>query len=680
MDQMANYIWIIPAAPLLGFMINAGVSFFYGADAPAGLKKLSALLSPAVILVSFFIGLGIFLEMLGHGESERAVSQNLYTWIKAGTLEANATLYLDQLSIVFVLIITGVGFLIHLYSTGYMDHDRSMIRYFAYLNLFTFAMLILVMADNILLLFVGWEGVGLCSYLLIGFWFAVPKYASAGMKAFIVNRIGDFGFIIGFFMLFWGVFHYSGTTNIAFDSLKSVVGSLPGWYLTTISLLFFFGATGKSAQIPLYVWLPDAMAGPTPVSALIHAATMVTAGVYMIARMSFIFIATPFTLTVISIVAALTAFVAATIAITQNDIKKVLAYSTVSQLGYMFLAIGSGAFTAGVFHVMTHAFFKALLFLGAGSVILSAHHEQNILLMGGLRKKIPVTFITFFIGTLAIAGIPGLSGFFSKDEILWKVYSTPNEFFPELPLFLWLTGLITAGITSFYMFRLLFLTFFGKFRGDDEEAYEEVHESPLTMTIPLMILAVLSAVSGYIGLPESLGGQNLIHKWLAPVLALKEEPVVNHEMESHLMNLSILVSFAGAFMAYVLYILKPATPGVIAKTFAPIYKLLYGKYFVDEIYEAVIVAPLLKIRLMLNTFDHKIIDAFVNLTAVVTKAISRLHGIFDRVFVDGAVNNVATFTQYQAGIMRNLQNGSMNRYLYYIVGSFIMIYVFIRIL
>jgi len=679
MITIENFIWLIPGAPLAGFIINGFISFFAGHNASEGLKKFSSIISPLLVFVSFIVSIVLLLKLVALPEQERIISQNLYTWINSGTLHVDAALWVDQLSIVFILLITGVGFLIHLYSAAYMEEDLSLPRYFAYLNLFTFSMLILILADNILLLFVGWEGVGLCSYLLIGFWHKDREFATAGMKAFIVNRIGDFAFIIGFFMLFWGIFQYGGTPVVDFKSLKEIVGNLPQWYITTITILLFIGATGKSAQIPLYVWLPDAMAGPTPVSALIHAATMVTAGIYLIARLGFLFAASPVTLTLISIIAAATAFFAATIGITQFDIKKVLAYSTVSQLGYMFLAMGSGAFSAGIFHVMTHAFFKALLFLGAGSVIMATHHEQDIRKMGGLRKKIPVTFFTFLIGTLAIAGIPGLSGFFSKDEILWKVYSTPNNILPWLPHVLWFVGVVTAAITSFYMFRLLFLTFWGKYRAD-QHSYEQVHESPLSMTIPLVVLALLAIIGGYIGLPGVLGGTNILHHWLTPVLseshAVLEE---NHHLEILLMLVSTSAALGGLAAAYFIYILKPVLAKNIASGAGWVHTLVYHKYFVDEVYGAVIIKPVLKVRYWLYSFDQKIIDAFVNFTSVVTKVISQIHGYFDRVVVDGVVNIVAMVTDYYGNSIRQWQNGSLNRYLFYILGSSLTAYILVRI-
>jgi NADH-quinone oxidoreductase subunit L len=686
MTHTSELIWLIPGAPFIGFIINGAISFFKGEeDAHHGhssiFRKISTYISPAAVLVSFLVAVTIFLKMLGHEETDRTYVQHLYSWLKTGYLDADIGFKLDQLSILFVLIITGVGFLIHIYSTGYMDHDPSLPRFFAYLNLFTFSMLLLVMGDNVLLMFVGWEGVGLCSYLLIGFWHKNREYAAAGMKAFIVNRVGDFAFLVGFFMLFWGMLNYGSIPSVTFEALKEAAEKMPEWYITIIAVLFFIGATGKSAQIPLYVWLPDAMAGPTPVSALIHAATMVTAGIYMIARMSVLFMASPLTLTVVSIVAGLTAFFAATIGITQHDIKKVLAYSTVSQLGYMFLGMGAGAFSAGIFHVMTHAFFKALLFLGAGSVILATHHEQDIRQMGGLRKKIPITFFTFLIGTIAIAGIPGFSGFFSKDEILWQTYSTPNHYIPELPHILWGLAALTAGITSFYMFRLLFLTFFGKYRGT-EESYSHIHESPLNITIPLMVLAVLSVFGGYLGVPASLGGSNHLHHWLEPVLTMKEHVELTHEMhvmEYTLMGVSIAIAISGLSLAWVFYLVKPSIPGIIAGKISGLHKLVFNKYYIDELYEATFIAFVMKLRLWLNSFDQKVIDALVNFTAVVLKFISRIHGWFDRAVVDRSVNFVAEFTQYWSDIARSVQTGILNKYLYYIVGSFVMVFVILMI-
>ena len=460
---------------------------------------------------AFVVALLCVLSLASRPADGRTFVQILFPWIQAGSLLVPAALQLDPLSSVMALVVTGVGFLIHVYSVGYMSHERAFARYFVYLNLFMFAMLTLVLANNYLLMFVGWEGVGLCSYLLIGFWYEKQSASDAGKKAFIANRIGDFGVLLAMFLVFWTFGSLSYTEVFARVPLLRESGVLTTGLATAITLLLFLGATGKSAQIPLYVWLPDAMEGPTPVSALIHAATMVTAGVYMVARSSALFLLAPDTMMVVAVIGAVTAIFSATIGICQTDIKRVLAYSTVSQLGYMFLACGVGAFTAAIFHLMTHAFFKALLFLGSGSVIHALSGEQDMQKMGGLRKYVPVTFATMFVATLAIAGIPGLSGFFSKDEILWQAFSSSHG----SPV-LWVIAALAAGITAFYMFRLVFLTFFGKSRMDPE-VEKHAHESPWTMTVPLTILAVLSVAGGWIGIPAVLGGSNLFEHWLAPV-------------------------------------------------------------------------------------------------------------------------------------------------------------------
>src|SRR4051812_5271264 len=507
-------LWLIPMLPLAGAAVNG----FFG-------KKSSR---QAVTIVGLFFSGAAFAwalsVVLRFSSLELPYQEYVAHWIRSGNFSVDFAFYLDQLSLVMLLVVTGVGFLIHIYSVGYMWHDPGYYRFFSYLNLFMFFMLTLVLANNYLLMFIGWEGVGLASYLLIGFWFTKDSAASAGKKAFIVNRIGDFGFLIGLFLM---IQHFGSLTfTQVFDQVKPLSPETAGaGLLTAIGILLMVGACGKSAQIPLYVWLPDAMEGPTPVSALIHAATMVTAGVYMISRSHVIFERAPSALTVVAIIGTLTAFFAATIGIAQTDIKKVLAYSTVSQLGYMFMACGVGAFSAGIFHLMTHAFFKGLLFLAAGSVIHAVGGEQDMRKMGGLRTKIPWTFWTMTAGTLAIAGIPGLAGFFSKDEILWRAYQESWVY--------WLVGLITAFITSFYMFRLWFLTFFGDYRGEavgaedhahsahashsTHDSHGRVHESPRVMVIPLAILAVLSIVGGYVGVPGSLGGNNRFDQFLAPV-------------------------------------------------------------------------------------------------------------------------------------------------------------------
>jgi len=479
-----SQIWLVPAFPLLGFLLNGFLGKRFGA-------RFVTFVGPLAIALSFAQSLALFFQML---EAEgNVLKEHLYTWISSGNFEAGINFQVDQLSGLYLLVITGVGFLIHVYSVGYMDGESGYYRFFAYLNLFVFFMLILVLGDSFLLMFVGWEGVGLCSYLLIGYYFEKDSAAEAAKKAFLFNRIGDFGVLSAVMLIFLAFGSIEFATINAEAATQFEYG---GALVTAITLLLFLGATGKSAQIPLYVWLPDAMEGPTPVSALIHAATMVTAGLYMVARLSHLFVLAPFTMNVIAVVGTATALLAATIAVTQTDIKRVLAYSTVSQLGYMFLAMGVGAFGAGVFHVMTHAFFKALLFLGSGSVILAVHHEQDMRKMGALKNKLPITYMTMLLGTFAISGIPFFSGFFSKDEILWKAYSSPLG-----SPWLWGVGFLTAGLTAFYMFRMIYLTFHGESRVDSHTA-EHVHESPFSMTIPLMILAALAVTGGFFGVPH----------------------------------------------------------------------------------------------------------------------------------------------------------------------------------
>jgi NADH-quinone oxidoreductase subunit L len=574
------------------------------------------------------------------------------------------------------LVVTGVGFLIHLYSVGYMAGDESQSRYFAYLNLFTFSMVLLIMADNLLLMFVGWEGVGLCSYLLIGFWFTDLEKARAGMKAFIVNRVGDFGFFVGLMLLFWTLFEGSnGTmTGLGFQQLRDgvpLLGSanpiLGVGVATWVALLFFVGATGKSAQIPLYVWLPDAMAGPTPVSAFIHAATMVTAGVYMIVRLNFLYVAAPAAMAVVAVVGGVTAFYAATIALTQNDIKRVLAYSTISQLGYMFLAVGVAAFSTGIFHLVTHAFFKALLFLGAGSVI-HAVHSNDMLEMGGLKKYMPHTYVTFMVAYLAISGIPPLSGFMSKDEILWATF---NSHLPVAGLgkALWALGLLTAGLTAFYMTRLIALTFMGSFRGGSEKE-KHLHESPSVMTLPLMALAVLSVVGGVIGLPAVTHLPNLLHDFLGPVLS--SHGTSGHQahaywLEMLLMLISIGVATTGIYLGWLLYVKRPELPGKVAARFASLHRLLFEKYYVDEVYQTLFVRPLLKLVALSGHFDLNTIDGAVNLSSRVTAKFAFLIGWEDLKIVDGAVDGLADIFKRWGAALRHLQTGRVQHYLYSVV-------------
>jgi len=549
---------------------------------------------------------------------------------------------------VMMLVVTGVSFVIHVYSIGYMAGDRGFFRYFALLNLFVFSMLLLVMANNFLLMFVGWEGVGLCSYLLIGFWYESSYNAFCGRKAFVVNRIGDFGFILAIFLIFatFGTVHFSDVFRMAAERYE--VGS---GVITAITLLLFVGAVGKSAQLPLYVWLPDAMAGPTPVSALIHAATMVTAGVYMVARMNVLYTLAPLSLKVVAVVGVATAFYAATIGTAQNDIKRVLAYSTISQLGYMFLGVGVGAFAAGIFHLMTHAFFKALLFMGAGCVMHALANETDIQKMGGLKKHLPITFWTFLLATLAIVGIPGFSGFFSKDEILWNSFASPYGGF-----WLWFVGAVTAGVTAFYMFRVLFLAFYGESRVASEHAHH-IHEAPPVMTVPLLVLAVLSVIGGYVGIPPVLGGANRFEQFLHPVFeksqilagqALAQSHGLDAQspgnsspvesLEIFLMVLVFGVAVFGIGVAYLLYIKKPYLPRELAQRFRRAYQLVYNKYYVDEIYDAVIVRPI-----------HRLSDYL-------------LWRFFDTRIIDGLVNGVATFVGVCSRYLRTVQTGFVQNY------------------
>ena len=570
----------------------------------------------------------------------------------AGAFKVNFALQVDQLTIVMLLTVTFVGTLIHIYSTGYMAHEGGYYRFFSYLNLFMFFMLTLVLAANIVVMFVGWEGVGLCSYLLIGFWFLKQSAISAGKKAFITTRIGDFGFTIGILLLFW-TFH-----SVDFGTIFSQAASMPSetmtqaGVLTTICILLFTGAIGKSAQLPLYVWLPDAMEGPTPVSALIHAATMVTAGVYMVARMHPLFSRAPIAMLIVAIVGAATAFYSATIGLVQTDIKKVLAYSTVSQLGYMFLACGVGAYTAGIFHLMTHAFFKGLLFLCAGSVIHAMGGEQDMRKMGGLRKAIPVTFWTMFIATFAISGVPGFAGFFSKDEILEAAQHS------NAPL--WLLGLVAAGLTSFYMFRLIFLTFFGKQQFDEHKVH--VHESPRNMTIPLIILAFLSIFGGWFAAPKLVGGTDHFEAFLHPVFASyavqtsagQEEatarPVGEESAGTPAMDLvhaltgpPVIVGLIGILLAWWFYIRRPDLPKKLAQSMYGLYTLVLHKYYVDEIYAAVIVRPLLWIST--NVLWH----------------------VVDEGLIDGTVNGSARLARETGGKLRELQSGNARSYASWVV-------------
>ena len=681
-EYFLAHIWLIPLFPLAG----AALMLFIGKRLPN--SAVNGICVGSVFLAMCY-AFGAIWQLIARPATERVVSFNLFDWVPAGAMHTNAGTFMnfnvpwgvlmDPLTAVMLLVVTGVGFLIHVYSTGYMSHEGGYYRFFGYLNLFMFSMLTLVLANNLLLLFVGWEGVGLCSYLLIGFYFLRKSASDAGKKAFIVNRIGDTGFLLGLFLML-------GTLGtIQFTELGPAIAAghftVGNGTLTAIALLLFVGATGKSAQLPLYVWLPDAMEGPTPVSALIHAATMVTAGVYMIARTNAVFSMAPKALAVVAVVGCVTSIFAATMGLVQHDIKRVLAYSTVSQLGYMFLACGVGAFTAGVFHLMTHAFFKALLFLGSGSVIHSLSGEQDMRKMGGLWDKIPTTARTFVVASIAIAGIPPLAGFFSKDAILGHAF----EYSPIL----WLVGFITAGMTAFYMFRLVNMTFFGKSRVDHEVEHH-IHESPGSMTVPLMILAGLSIVGGWIGWPESLGGSDRFAHFLAPVMSpmtagqseqAGEAAVMPLSTEYLLMVLSVAIGVAGIWLAYRWYIQRPEVPEKIAAASPFLYRLLYNKYYVDQIYDAMFVNRVKDLALTLGSFDVGIINGLgVDGAGWLTRVSSRISMAWDSWIVDGLVNLAARIVWVLSYPVRMLQTGRVSRYaLFMLLGVLIFLGYYLHI-
>src|SRR6202163_4491215 len=643
-----EHLWIIPLLPLLGATVN-------GLFASRWPNQAVNSVAIGATGLSFLATLEAVREFFLLSPEQIPWVKQYFSWIAAGDFRAGFDLQVDQLTVVMLLVVTGVGWLIHIYSMGYMVHEGGYYRFFAYLNLFMFFMLILVMAANYVLLFVGWEGVGLSSYLLIGFYFLRKSAADAGKKAFIVNRIGDFGFMLGMFLLFktFGTLDFVPLFAKAAPMPPDLMGHL-GMF-TVACLLIFTGACGKSAQLPLYVWLPDAMEGPTPVSALIHAATMVTAGVYVVARSHILFTHAPTAMFVVAIVGCATAFFAATIGLVQTDIKRVLAYSTVSQLGYMFLALGVGAFSAGIFHLMTHAFFKALLFLAAGSVIHAMGGEQDMLHMGGLRTKIKWTFRTMFVGTLAIAGIPPLAGFFSKDSILLSAYLSENGG-PNVGRILYAVGLFTALLTSFYMFRLIFLTFFGKERYDEHHVH--VHESPKSMLIPLAILAVLSIVGGWLAAPAFWGGPDYFAKFLEPVFAAPgageagTAEAVAHALETPLAIIAVITALAGLLAAYWLYVKQPSKPESLAKSFGEVYQILLHKYYVDEFYNAVVVRPLL--WLSTNVFWQNV----------------------DVSIIDGAVNGIAEGITVVGDGTRRTQSGNTRSYaVWVVVGAIVIVAV-----
>ena len=686
-DYFLEHLWLIPLFPL----ITATLMLFVGRLLP---KSAVNFFCVGSVLLSFLHAAGAAIALFGMNPEHRVFQQILFEWVTPGPIPgfggpipfvADWGYLLDPLSCVMILVVTGVGFLIHVYSIGYMAHEGGYYRFFGYLNLFMFAMLTLVLANNLLLLFVGWEGVGLCSYLLIGFYFLKKSASDAGKKAFLVNRVGDTGFLLGVFFIasIFGTIRFTSqglADPVAFAGINETLSAMltqerlvyGAPVLTTIALLLFVGATGKSAQLPLYVWLPDAMEGPTPVSALIHAATMVTAGVYMVARTNAIYQLAPVAMDVVAVVGALTAIFAASIALVQNDIKKVLAYSTISQLGYMFLALGVGAFSAGVFHLMTHAFFKALLFLGAGSVIHALSGEQDLRKMGGLWNTVPNTSRPFLIATLAIAGIPPLAGFFSKDEILGQAFARSATV--DRYLFLWIVGIITAGLTAFYMCRLLFLAFFGLSRVSPEVEHH-IHESPRTMTVPLMILAALSIVGGWFALPTLWGEQSSFEKFLEPVTKGVIPETVAVKFAHHtllvewlLMGISVGIAGLGIWLAYKAYVQHPELHSKLAASWPRLHNVLLHKYYVDEIYDAIFVNRIKDLSVAFGVFDGKVIDGVgVNGAAWLTRVLSRMSMWWDKWIVDGLVNLAGTFTRSLSHPIRLLQTGVFTSYAVFIL-------------
>lgn len=630
---MIDYVWLVPLFPLIGFLITG-----------LGRKQLghsAGWIASLAILASFVVSLMIFLEVKSlpsnvFEKESGPVLVHLFDFIHTNTMKIGFDFQVDALNSIFLLVITGIGFLIHLYSISYMGHDEGYGKFFSYLNLFVFSMLLLVLGANYLIMFIGWEGVGLCSYLLIGFWYTNKDYTDAAKKAFIMNRIGDLGFLIGMFLLF------SRYQTLDYKSLQYLIShdTFDPTFLTAVALCLFIGATGKSAQLPLFTWLPDAMAGPTPVSALIHAATMVTAGIYMVTRSHFIYSLAPYAQHVVLIIGLATALIAATIATRQNDIKKVLAYSTVSQLGFMFMALGVGAYTAAIFHVVTHAFFKALLFLGSGSVIHAVDGEQDIRRMGGLKKYMKTTYFTFLIGCIAIAGIPPLSGFFSKDEIMMHVFT-----YPIYGKVFWVMGMLAALMTAYYMFRLLFLTFFGNYRGQGHP-----HESPALMTIPLVVLAIFSAIGGFIGIPEVLGGNHVLHHFLSPVLIRTTGSEItkmhlSHESEYILMGVAVLIAVIGIVMAWFGY--KRYNANEKAEGVASFFE---NKWYFDEAYDQIVVKPWYKLSAFMEQFVEKL-------------------------GIDGLVNGVGKLVQFGSTKLRILQSGLVGTYLFLIVIGIVLLFV-----
>jgi NADH-quinone oxidoreductase subunit L len=676
-----EHIGWIPLFPLA----SAALMILLGRRLPKAVVSFACVGS---VFVSFVFSAGAVMQLAAKPAEERVFQKIFFVWIPAITYHAESGvlhkfvadcgMLLDPLSSVMILVVTGVGFLIHVYSIGYMGHEGGYYRFFGFLNLFMFSMLVLVLGNNLLLMFVGWEGVGLCSYLLIGFYFLKKSAADAGKKAFVVNRVGDAGFMLGIFLAsaVFGTIRFTSAglrfpleypgMNEALHSSAFYMG-MP--VLTAMAILFFIGATGKSAQIPLYVWLPDAMEGPTPVSALIHAATMVTAGVYMVTRMNALYQLAPIAMLIIAVVGCATAFYAATMGLVQNDIKRVLAYSTISQLGYMFLALGVGAFAAGIFHLMTHAFFKALLFLGSGSVIHALSGEQDMRKMGALWSKIPVTSKTFLVGALAISGIFPLAGFFSKDEILFRVYSSSQTSGHN---WLHLGGLFTAGMTAFYMFRLVILTFFGKSRVEHDVEHH-IHESPRSMTLPLITLAVLSVIGGWVGIPHALGGSARFEHWLEPVVARAGGAAEAAEaqvsgIEYFLMVVSVALAIGGIWLAWQIYQKREGLADQLAARWKGLYELVYHKYYMDEIYDALFVNRTEDLATSLGVFDRSVVDGLgVDGSAWLTRFTSRVSMWWDKWIVDGLVNLAGNTVRLLSYPVRLLQTGLVQSYALFIV-------------
>ena len=687
-NNQVQYLWIIPLLPLAGFLINGVVGLLFNRLRGAKPNRyFVTFIACGLVFAAFLMSVAAVWQLSQLPAEERLIQQTAFTWMAGG--EGPTTGYghgaipagiakfvvewgfqLDPLSAVMMLVVTGVGFLIHVFAVGYMWDDTGYYRFFSYLNLFMFAMLTLVMGNNYLMMFLGWEGVGFCSYALIGYYFHKKSASDAGKKAFIVNRVGDYGFTVGVLLLFvtFGTFNFS--------QLGGLVKGLPAeahfGVISAITLLFFIGATGKSAQIPLYVWLPDAMEGPTPVSALIHAATMVTAGVYMVTRSSFLFTRAPVTLELVGFIGITTAFVAALMGLFQRDIKKVLAYSTISQLGYMFAALGVAAFSAGIMHLMTHAFFKALLFLGAGSIIHAMHHEQDMQNMGNLRKYMPWTYWTMMMAWLAICGIFPFAGFFSKDEILWRAFASGHVAFYAI-------GLCAAGLTAFYMTRLMALTFWSKER-ITEQAKHHLHESPAVMTAPLAVLAVGSVVGGWIGLPAWLGANRFEH-WLEPVFATSILPApahYSHLFEFGMAAASVAVALAGIGFAWFLYMKKGVVPDT-ETSWGKLWEIIYHKFYIDELYDALIVHRAKDLGNLLAKFDLTVIDGFfVDGTAAATRGSATVSGWFDRYVVDGLVNLQAWVVQNVSAVLRKVQTGMTQNYaLAIVLGIVILSFVYI---